>query len=57
MISEKNLSTKEAVFWTKSPAVVKKDQTSSRSEVKTLERDLTIEDILTFGCRFEMCVR
>lgn len=46
-ISEKNFNTKEVVFWTSSPAVVKNDQTSSRSEVKTSESDLTIELMLT----------
>ena len=52
MISEANLRTKEAVFWTRSPAVVKKDQTSSRTEVKTSERDLTMEDISAMHCCF-----
>jgi hypothetical protein len=47
--SEANLRTKEAVFWTRSPAVVKKDQTSSTSEVKTSERDLMMDDMLIDG--------
>ena len=42
----KKLMAKESVFSTRCAAVVKKDQTSSTSEVKTSERDLMMDDML-----------
>jgi hypothetical protein len=45
-ISVANLAANWAVFWTRWPAVVKKDQMSSTNEDTTSERALTIEDML-----------
>jgi hypothetical protein len=47
-ISVANLAAKEAVFWTRWPAVVKKDQTSSMSEVTRSERAEIMDDMLCF---------
>jgi hypothetical protein len=51
MISLANLAAKDTVFWTRAPAVVKKDQTSSTREETRSETALMIEDILSRGYR------
>jgi hypothetical protein len=45
-ISVANFVANEAVFWTRWPAVVKKDQTSSTSEAARSDRALIIEDMV-----------
>jgi hypothetical protein len=48
-ISVANVAAKEAVFWTRWPAVVKKDHTSSTREVARSERAEMMDDMLSFG--------